>query len=60
MGGINYEPEGYPIKRKCVLCKKKGFYDEMVDICKDIPSIQRFNLCKECLKELKVMLAKEG
>jgi len=57
MGGIMYEsPGGTYGKRKCVLCRKKKYCDDMVDIQKIIQKIQNFDICKDCLKELKIML----
>ena len=56
MGCISYE---YPqIKRKCVLCKKRFYYSDLVDIQKDIQQIQNFNICKNCLKQLNIMLSR--
>ena len=58
MGGIPYEPSGYPAKHKCVLCKKKGFYDDFTDICKEKQGIQRFDICKECMQDLILLFDK--
>ena len=47
-----------PPKRKCVLCKERFFYDDMVDICRAKQGIQKFNICKECLDDLNMMLSR--
>jgi len=45
-------------KRKCILCKKKGYYDMFVDISVAKQGMCHFDICKECLKDLNMMLSR--
>jgi len=58
MGSIPDNRIGMPLKRKCVLCKKKGYYDDFTDICKEKQGIQRFDICKECMNDLQLLFKK--
>jgi len=58
MGGIEYMASSAMPKRKCVLCHKKKYADNFVSIGVEIQGIQNFDICKSCLKQLKIMLDK--